>query len=579
MKKISMLVFTLVLMVTLCAAAFAAEPVIKVQYDSEEKTFDNFEDGWNFAMEQANDEKVVYVTLLTDWIAEDRQFTDDFFNGPGFDYDTIYFANDVNITLDLGGHTINRGRIDSIANGEVMFINDNANVTIKNGTITGGYSSNGAGGIHIEGANVKLIDLVFTGNSVRNDDGAALQHVGGGELYMKNCRFVDNDCTNTGFDVYGTVYLNGVDKVLIEDCYFADNDDIDYGAGIYADECEDFVIKNSTFENLHADDRGGAIWVGGSIKDDPNGNAFTELYIYNCNFSNNSAGNYGGAIYSKMVELHVYDTEFKGNYSDWDGGAVYLTAGDLENGSVPSAFYRSTFDGNRAGWDGGAICCDSGMSIMTNATTYGCDFINNSAEENGGAVCTALDCRFGFFSDKETGKAGTMKNNSAGELGGGFYQGGNAPLHFGGEIYASGNVSSAGDDDIRIRYGSACKIMESITSPEGSIGIYYEDTNGGRLCRLEGENTTVDPKVFFINNGEFEIAQGHYNSQVDGDVKKIPTLDLIEKPARFGSIFGEGSLSTIIALLALIASGVSICMTVAQNKKKSAPATTEAEEE
>ena len=67
------------------------------------------------------------------------------------------------------------------------------------------------------------------------------------------------------------------------------------------------------------------------------------------------------------------------------------------------------------------------MSILTNATTYGCDFINNSAGENGGAVCT-LDCRFGFFSDKETGKAGTIKNNSAGEFGGGLYQGKNAPF-------------------------------------------------------------------------------------------------------------------------------------------------------
>ena len=45
-----------------------------------------------------------------------------------------------------------------------------------------------------------------------------------------------------------------------------------------------------------------------------------------------------------------------------------------------------------------------------------------------------------------------------------------------------------------------------------------------------------------------------------------------------GSIFGEGSLSTIIALLALIASGVSICMTVAQNKKKTAPSAAEDEE-
>jgi hypothetical protein len=116
---------------------------MKVQYDSETKEFDVFDDGWNFAMETAKDGKEVYVTLLQDWIAEDGEFTDDIFNGAGFDYDAIYFAADVTMTLDLGGHTVDRGRTGSWANGEVMFINDDANVTIKNGTIKGGFSGNG----------------------------------------------------------------------------------------------------------------------------------------------------------------------------------------------------------------------------------------------------------------------------------------------------------------------------------------------------------------------------------------------------------------------------------------------------
>jgi hypothetical protein len=40
-----------------------------------------------------------------------------------------------------------------------------------------------------------------------------------------------------------------------------------------------------------------------------------------------------------------------------------------------------------------------------------------------------------------------------------------------------------------------------------------------------------------------------------------------------GSIFGEGMLAMIVALLALIASAVSICMTIVYNKKKTAPVT------
>ena len=270
----------------------------------------------------------------------------------------------------------------------------------------------------------------------------------------------------------------------------------------------------------------------------------------------------------------MYDTEFKGNYSDWDGGAIYLTAGDLENGSVPSAFYRSTFDGNRAGWDGGAIySCGSFMGLLTSATTYGCDFINNSAEENGGAVCTALDCRFGFFSDKESGKAGVMKNNSAGELGGGFYQGKNAPFDFGGEIYASGNTSSAGNDDIRIRYGQACEILDSITSPDGSIGIYYEDDDGGQLAEWIDESITVNSAAFFFNNGEFDLEfdQGYVKTMgYDG---MMYTLDLGKMTAPVGSIFGEGSLAMIVAFVALIASIASIIVNVTERKKKAVPVT------
>jgi predicted outer membrane repeat protein len=216
------------------------------------------------------------------------------------------------------------------------------------------------------------------------------------------------------------------------------------------------------------------------------------------------------------------------------------------------------------------------MSIMTNATTYGCDFINNSAVENGGAVCTALDCRFGFFSDKETGKAGTMKNNSAGELGGGFYQGKNAPFAFGGEIYASGNVSSAGNDDIRIRYGFACDLRESIISPDGSIGIYYEDDDGGQLAEWIDGSITVNSAAFFFNNGEFECKfnQGHVKTMMDGKTYDgiMYTLDLVKKTAPIASIFGEGSLTMIVALAALIASVAAIVVNVTNSKKKTVPA-------
>ena len=552
----------------LCISAFAAdEPVMHVLYGSMSKDFNDFEEGWNFAMEEANRGKDVHVTLLDDWTADDDGgFTDDTWNGAGFDNDTIYFAGDVTVTLDLGGCTIDRGIKANTLNGEVIFINDDANVTIKNGTIKGGYSTNGAGGIHIEGANVKLIDLVITGNRVINDDGTAIQHVDGGELYMKNCRIVDNDGSKKGYDIFGAVHLNGVDKVLIEDCYFEGNDNVDYGAGIYAETCNDLVIKNSTFENLHAGDRGGAIWVSGESIDDV---GFSRLYIYDCKFNNNSCGNYGGAIYAKSTELHVYDSEFKGNYSEWNGGAIYLNANMVHSGSVSSYFYRCTFDDNRAGEDGGAIFCACTYTMLTLAKTYGCDFINNSAGEDGGAVCTSTDCIFSFCSDKETGKAATMKNNSAGKTGGGVYQGKNSPIYLGGEIYASGNVSSLGNDDIHLEYAYSVDIVDSITSPDGSIGIYYTDAEGGQLAEWTDENITVNAAAFFFNIGEFDFVFDQQYKKTMAYDGMAYYLNVVNKSSAVGSIFNDNTPATSLSLIALVVAIASVATNFAFFKKKS----------
>ena len=98
-----------------------------------------FEEGWNAAMELAINSKEmnennyarVIVDIYADWNAVDGEFTKDFINGPGFDYDTIYFADDVKMTLDLNGFTIDRGLTSAELNGEVIFINDDANVTIN----------------------------------------------------------------------------------------------------------------------------------------------------------------------------------------------------------------------------------------------------------------------------------------------------------------------------------------------------------------------------------------------------------------------------------------------------------------
>jgi predicted outer membrane repeat protein len=570
MKKILILVLTLLAMTMLFSfPAFAGESdaVLKVQYDSETKEFSVFDDGWNFAMETAKTGKEVTVTLLKDWIAEDGQFTDEFINGAGFDYDAIYFADDVKMTLDLNGHTIDRGLTGGEPNGEVMFINDDATITIKNGTIKGGCSTNGAGGIHIENANVTLLDLVFTDNVVGNDDGAALQHTDGGELYIKNCRFENNRGTVSGFDVCGTVFLSDVDKVVIEDSYFANNTNIDYGAGIYASCVGTLQVKNCTFENLNAGDRGGAIWVGGYGH---------KLYAYNCTFKNNSSGNYGGAIYADAARLIIDDSTFTGNYADWDGGAIYLDGTAQSTNSVNSELHRCTFDGNGAGLDGGALFCNIGTLDIVNTTSvysYGCTFENNKAEGQGGAVYVDPNCTFRLFSDDVSGKPSIIKNNVAGNCGGGVFVEEHWleicwQLILKGEVYVYDNVSSEGADDVYAEDGYSVGISGEITSPAGSIGIRIADVEEGLAATFSDEIRTPSIAPFFANN------EGYKMTSKKSDYGAIHMH--MTKSAVAGSIFGEGSLTMtilIVSVLALVSSCVCIFM-IADVKKKLVPANT-----
>ena len=65
------------------------------------------------------------------------------------------------VPIDYEGHLIVRlSEEEGEYDGEVMYIGENADVIINDGSIKGGYSSDGAGGIHIkDGAKVTLTDV------------------------------------------------------------------------------------------------------------------------------------------------------------------------------------------------------------------------------------------------------------------------------------------------------------------------------------------------------------------------------------------------------------------------------------
>lgn len=95
------------------------------------------------------------------------------------------------LTLDLGGHTLSG---DGDAEAAVVTISgDKPQVTVKNGTVTGGKKS----GIRITDADVTLTKLTVTKNA-STGNGGGIDAVKGKELVVEQCAINENTAKNSG---------------------------------------------------------------------------------------------------------------------------------------------------------------------------------------------------------------------------------------------------------------------------------------------------------------------------------------------------------------------------------------------
>ena len=292
MKKIFAILMTICLLAgALSITAFAAdEPVMTVSgltKDGPVKIGDytSFEAGWNFAMEKAidneylenNDYDRIVVDLLTDWNANaEGEFGDS--DGVGFRQSTIYVPDSARVMLNMNGHTINRGLGDNNElDGEVICIEedsdviinggkngdeiaraDDTNAAVQFGTITGGNSDNGAGGIHIQDdARVTLNNVKIVGNVADGDYGAGIAVYDDAKFTMNGGGFINNKNNSYRFDALGIyVYGGGIyiedstasfDNVLFEGNQFTY--DSGSGAALYAYDSSVIMSKCKVIGN------------------------------------------------------------------------------------------------------------------------------------------------------------------------------------------------------------------------------------------------------------------------------------------------------------------------------------------
>ena len=318
------------------------------------------------------------------------------------------------LTIDGHGHTLN-----CLGEGGCSgFYSSSGTIILKNLRIINGHNDyTGKGGaIYAIGTAQYILDNCTLIGNWADDYGGAIYNEGK-PLIIKNCNFNSNEVDdNDGGAIYSKSDVHVLNSTFDSNKAYVSGGAIYSEKNVYVDNC--VFNRNSAYGALISDCCGGAICAGGDV------------LVNRCTFINNTAENYGGAIYSKKnvyinkdQDMDSYNSFFTNNTaSKKDGGAVcaqeYVYAKNAEfhdnfakrdSGAVYGGKVNVThcyFLGNLAKGNGGAIGLVSNPTYVDN-----CIFTNNTACTSGGAI----------FSDTLTINNSTFDGNKAWTNGGGVY--------------------------------------------------------------------------------------------------------------------------------------------------------------
>ncbi len=266
----------------------------------------------------------------------------------------------------------------------------------------------------------------YSGGAVDNRNDSRTQD----QIEMTNCVIKDNFCAGSGGGMASNTIL------LINDCTFSGNSGIGGGGGMICGG--NTTITNCTFTANSTMGDGGGLAIGSSSEANVTDCSFTEntavsgaglaivggerqndrVVVTNCTFIRNSASDVGGGFHggagAKLINCTFIENSTKG----WGGGGVMFGNYSLPTTLVYGypALENCTFRGNSSGGGGGGL-------YASNSKVVGCTFEGNTARRGSGAEFR------GLIGPLQTEwKNCTFRNNTANELGGGLYVGGNLTL-------------------------------------------------------------------------------------------------------------------------------------------------------
>ena len=376
------------------------------------------------------------------------------------------------LTLDLGVYTLSGD-----ANAAVVTISgDKPQVTVKNGTVTGGRNPQNGGGFAIDSAGVQLEDLTITGNETVGGNGNG--EVGGGGIYashadvsMQNVTVSENRVTGNSSDGggilvrYGSLTMNGchVEGNTAPDCgggmllrhsvlnaakSFFEKNTAKYGAGIYfgdtPNEAEEgcsgehnHLITDSTISGNKVLDLengiGGGMYVGTT----------SNLTLRNSKLLNNNGASQGGAIVAYSAgTIELDDVSISENKAQ-SGAGIFALCTAVCNTNI-RMLNGTAIDTNTATGYGGGIYADA-LANTLSVTAENSSVSGNKAA-GGAGIFTYKDGSAVINVDLQSGAV--MHENAATGMGGAIYAYNDANINIAKNSAVYNNTAKTAGDDL-----------------------------------------------------------------------------------------------------------------------------------
>ena len=375
------------------------------------------------------------------------------------------------LTLDLGGF-----KLSGNANAAVVTISgDKTQVTVRNGTVTGGRNPQNGGGFAIDSAVVQLENLTITGNETVGGNGNG--EVGGGGIYashadvsMQNVTVSENRVTGNSSDGggilvrYGSLTMDGchVEGNTAPDCgggmilrhsvlnaakSFFEKNTAKYGAGIYfgdtPNEAEEgcsgehnHLITDSTISGNKVLDLengiGGGMYVGTT----------SNLTLRNSKLLNNDGASQGGAIVAYSAgTIELDDVSISENKAQ-SGAGIFAMCTAADNTDI-RLLNGTAIDKNTATGDGGGIYAYA--LANTHSVTVANSSVSGNTAASGAGIFTYKSGSAVINVDLQSG-AVMHNNNAVTNMGGAIYaNASNINIAANSAVY-NNTAKTAGDD-------------------------------------------------------------------------------------------------------------------------------------